>query len=71
MTIPHWNLPEAELKKRIGPDEVGYAVPWNTLTEGQKEFQAAKMSVHAAMIHRMDIEIGRILDQVKAMGALR
>jgi len=69
LTIPHWNLPEAELKKRIGPDEVGYAVPWNTLTDGQKAFQAVKMSVHAAMIHRMDIEIGRILDQVKAMGA--
>ena len=69
VTIPHWNLPEAELKKRIGPDEVGHAVPWNSLTAGQKAFQAAKMSVHAAMIHRMDLEIGRVLDQVQAMGA--
>jgi len=69
VTIPHWNLPEAQLKKRIGPDEVGHAVPWNTLTAGQKEFQSSKMAVHAAMIHRMDIEIGRILDQLKAMGA--
>ncbi len=68
--IPHWNLPESELKKRIGPDEVGYAVPWDTLTPGQKEFQSAKMSVHAAMVHRMDTEIGRVLDQLKAMGAI-
>jgi len=27
------------------------------------------MSIHAAMIDRMDHEIGRVLDQVKAMGA--
>jgi len=69
VTIPHWNLPEEELKKRIGTNEVGHAVPWNSLTPGEKAFQSAKMSVHAAMIHRMDTEIGRILDQLKAMGA--
>lgn len=69
VTVPHWNLPETELKRRIGTNEVGHAVPWNSLTPGEKEFQAAKMSVHAAMIHRMDIEIGRILDQLKTMGA--
>lgn len=68
--IPHWNFPEAKLKEMIGDKEVGYAVPWNSLTNGQKEFQAAKMSVHAAMVHRMDIEIGRVLDQIKAMGVL-
>jgi len=69
-TIPTWNLPEATLRRRIGTNEVGHAVPWNTLTPGEQEFQAAKMSVHAAMVHRMDIEIGRVLDQIKAMGAL-
>ena len=68
VTIPHWNLPESELKKRISPNEVGHAVPWDSLTPGEKEFQSAKMSVHAAMIHRMDTEIGCVLDQVKAMG---
>ena len=69
-TIPSWNLPEKELQERIGPGEVGYAVPWNSLTSVQKEFQSAKMSVHAAMIYRMDIEIGRVIDQIKAMGVL-
>lgn len=69
-TIPSWNFPEAKLKEKIGDNEVGYAVPWNSLTAGQKEFQAAKMAVHAAMIHRMDIEIGRVLNQIKAMGEL-
>jgi arylsulfatase len=70
VTLPGGNLSEEELHKRISPNEVGHAVPWNTLTDGQKEFQAAKMSIHAAMIHRMDIEIGRIVEQLKAMGAL-
>ena len=27
------------------------------------------MAIHAAMVHRMDSEIGRVLDQLKAMGA--
>lgn len=69
-TVPSWNLPEAELQRRIGPQEVGHAVPWDTLTRAQQEFQAAKMSVHAAMVHRMDLEIGRVLAQVRAMGEM-
>ena len=69
-TIPAWNLPEAELQKQIGPGEVGYAVVWDLLTPGQKAFQSAKMSIHAAMVDRMDREIGRVLQQVAAMGAM-
>jgi len=69
-TIPPWNLPEATLKKEIGPGEAGYAVPWDTLTDTQKRFQAIKMSIHAAMIDRMDQEIGRVLAQIEAMGQL-
>jgi len=68
--IPWWNLPEQELRKRIGPGEVGHAVPWNTLTHEQKKFQPIKMTLHAAMIHRMDIEIGRVIGQLKKMGVL-
>lgn len=52
----------------LGPGEVNRPVPWSTLTDAQKEFQAAKMAIHAAMIHRMDIEIGRVFAQIKAMG---
>jgi arylsulfatase len=68
-TAPFWNLSEDLLRKRIGPGEVGYAVPWNNLSQPQMDFQAVKMSIHAAMIDRMDREIGRVLDQVIAMGA--
>ncbi len=53
----------------IGPGEVAYAIPWKDLTAEQQRFQAAKMAIHAAMVDRIDREIGRILAQVKAMGA--
>ncbi|NOU36170.1 MAG: arylsulfatase [Kiritimatiellaceae bacterium] len=56
--------------KTYGPGEIEHAVPWNDLTDKQKEFQAMKMSIHAASIDRMDREIGRILDQLTAMKAL-
>jgi len=67
--FPGYNMPADKLKKDIGPGEAGRAVPWNTLMEEQKRFQATKMAIHAAMIDRMDQEIGRILDQVRAMNA--
>lgn len=52
----------------LGPGEVRTPMPWQDLTGDQREFQATKMAIHAAMIHRMDIEIGRIFDQIKSMG---
>jgi len=67
--IPPWNLSPEKLRKDIGPGEEAFAVAWEDLTPEQKEFQAKKMAIHAAMITRMDTEIGRIVDQLKAMGA--
>lgn len=55
---------------RLGSGEVNRPVPWTELTTEQRDFQAAKMAIHAAMIDRMDREIGRVLAQIKAMGAL-
>jgi arylsulfatase len=66
---PSWNLSEAELQQQIGPGEAGRAAPWKELTAEQKKFQAAKMAIHAAMIDRMDQEIGRVLAQINSMGA--
>lgn len=66
---PPWNTKADELTKQIGPGEVSRAVAWKTLTPEQKEFQSLKMAIHAAMIYRMDQEIGRVLDQLKTMGA--
>ena len=69
-TAPRWNPSEAELQKRVGPGEIGRAVAWTDLTEEQRKFQAGKMAIHAAMVDRMDREIGRVLDQLVAMNAL-
>jgi arylsulfatase A-like enzyme len=66
-----WNTPDAELIAKIGPGELTRAVPWSTLTPEQKNLQRTKMAIHAAMITRMDIEIGKVLDQLKAMNAER
>ena len=68
--VPHWNPKETELKEQIGPGEVARAVAWADLNPEEQRFQATKMAIHAAMIDRMDREIGRVLDQVRAMGAL-
>ena len=67
---PAWNTAYDEMAKKIGPGEVFKAVPWSTLTPEQKKFQRTKMAIHAAMITRMDIWIGRVLDQLKAKNEL-
>ena len=62
---PPYHFPEA--LKILGDGEVNRPLPWNSLSEKQKEFQAKKMAIHAAMIERMDLEIDRILKQLKSM----
>lgn len=63
---PPYHFPDAF--QILGPGEINRSVPWANLTDEQKSFQETKMAIHAAMIHRMDIEIGRVLDQIEAMG---
>ena len=53
----------------LGPGEVNQPLPWSRLTARQRDFQAVKMAIHAAMIHSMDREIGRVLDQLRRMDA--
>jgi arylsulfatase len=64
---PPYAFPEAI--ERLGPNELNRPLVWNELNDEQRQFQANKMAVHAAMVDRMDREIGRILAQVRAMGA--
>jgi len=65
---PPYAFPEAI--KQLGPNEVNRPLPWSNLSAAQHEFQAGKMAVHAAMVDRMDREIGRVLAQLRAMWAL-
>lgn len=64
---PPYHFPDA--LEKLGPGEVNRALPWDELTEQQQRFQATKMAIHAAMVDRMDREIGRILDQIRDMDA--
>lgn len=64
---PPYAFPTA--MEKLGSGEVNHPLPWSELTEEQRRFQATKMAIHAAMIDRMDQEIGRILAQLKAMNA--
>lgn len=64
---PPYAFPDALAK--LGPGEVNLPLPWEELTPEQRDFQAMKMALHAAMVDRMDREIGRVLDQLRAMGA--
>jgi arylsulfatase A-like enzyme len=65
-----WNLSPEELVAQIDPDETGRAVPWDQLSREQQEFQATKMAIHAAMVTRMDQEIGRYMKALEKLGYL-
>jgi arylsulfatase len=65
---PPYAFPEAI--EKLGPNELNRPLPWKDLTAEQRAFQAEKMAVHAAMVDRMDREIGRVLAQLRASGAL-
>ena len=64
---PPYPFPDAI--KKLGPGEVNRPLPWSELTAEQRSFQATKMAIHAAMVDRMDQEIGRVIAQLKAMNA--
>ena len=64
---PPYAFPDAIAK--LGSGEVNRPLPWDSLTAEQRRFHATKMAIHAAMVDRMDQEIGRIIAQLKVMGA--
>ncbi len=44
--------------------------PWNTLSDREKEELDLEMAVFAAMVHRMDYNIGRVIDYLDQSGQL-
>jgi len=66
---PPYDFPQ-DLDK-LGAGEIFRPTPWDELTPAQREFQATKMAIHAAMVHRMDAEIGRVIAQLREMNALQ
>lgn len=65
---PPYEYPE-QIKK-FGPGEIDRPLAWDSLTDQQQKFQAMKMSLHAAMVDRIDQEFGRVLDQLRRINAL-
>lgn len=59
----------ADAMKKLGDGEVNRPIAWEKLNDKQKQFQATKMAIHAAMVDRIDVEVGRIIDQLKSMDA--
>ncbi|MDA7668537.1 sulfatase-like hydrolase/transferase, partial [bacterium] len=60
---PPYHFPDQ--LKILGSGEVNRPLSWGKLTKEQKAFQSRKMAIHAAMIDRMDQEIGRIITHLK------
>ena len=52
------SFPDAYQAARAGRGQP--PLPWDELTAEQQAFQATKMAIHAAMVDRMDREIGRV-----------
>ncbi|WP_166819734.1 arylsulfatase [Thalassoroseus pseudoceratinae] len=65
---PPYHFPDA--LEKLGPGEINRPLPWEDLTDEQQKFQATKMAIHAAMVDRMDREIGRLVKQLQEMQAL-
>tara|TARA_R110002050_G_scaffold300778_1_gene472559 strand:+ start:41094 stop:41855 length:762 start_codon:yes stop_codon:yes gene_type:complete len=62
--------PEGNLNKSRGPLVPEYTdyYPWESLSEAQKDSLDLEMAVYAAMIDRMDQNIGRVLDLLETNG---
>lgn len=64
--------PEGNFNKLRGPFVPSYAdyYPWESLSEAQKDSLDLEMAVYAAIIDRMDQNIGRVLDKLRENGKL-
>lgn len=43
---------------------------WDALSDGERMFEARKMEIHAAMVDRLDQNVGRIVDYLERTGQL-
>jgi len=56
--------------EKLGFEDVYQYVPWETLSDKQKQEQAGKMEIHAAMVDLIDEQVGRIVALLKEKGQL-
>jgi len=64
--------PEGNLNKFRGPLVPAYTdyYPWKSLSESQKDSLDLEMAVYAAMVDRMDQNIGRVINKLEKEGVL-
>jgi len=62
--------PKPKVLARLGAGEIDRPRWWADLSPEQREFQATKMAIHAAMVEMMDRAVGGIVGQLEAMNAL-
>jgi len=67
LSPPEGNL--NKLRKPLVPDYINY-YPWESLSDGKKDSLDLEMAVYAAMIDRMDQNIGRVLKKLEDNGKL-
>jgi arylsulfatase len=63
-----WSLDAREAAALLGPGEVVENLPWDRLTETERRFQSRKMEIHAAKVHLLDREVGRLVARLKESG---
>jgi arylsulfatase len=59
-----------KLRGAFTPDYINY-YPWEGLSEQSKDSLELEMAVYAAMIHRMDLNIGRVFEKLEKEGKLK
>ncbi len=72
---PHARLspPEDNINRFRGPfrGDVYHYRPWDDLEEGEQDALDLEMAVFAAMVHRLDENVGRVLEKLDTAGAAR
>jgi arylsulfatase len=69
---PHARLspPEDNINRFRGPyrGDIYHYRPWNRLEDDEKDALDLEMAVFAAMVHRLDLNVGRVLAKLEEMG---
>ena len=52
------------------PELPGHVPAWDSISENQRQFESFRMSVYAAMVDRVDQNIGRLVDYLHQKGVL-
>ena len=51
------------------PPLPNFARRWNDLSEGERRVEARKMELYAAMVERLDHHVGRLVAELRELGA--